>query len=175
MDTSRQFMAPYGALIEELFEHPAMRTALAWLSAQSGPAPSEMASGDMLGWNAMIHKSGAKRAKGGSGALTQAMAKCLLSAWRGDHLQRGGSRNHASEAVEGYLPKGLGGGRRWSKRRSVAQETGAAAGENGHLESYGQPRRLRHPSPHSLQNAPRGLDPNLKSASPAPASATASA
>jgi phytoene dehydrogenase-like protein len=79
MDTSRQLMAPYGAVIEELFEHPAMRTALAWLSAQSGPAPTEMATGDMLGWNAMIHKSGAKRAKGGSGALTQAMAKCLLS------------------------------------------------------------------------------------------------
>ena len=79
LDTSRQLMAPYGALIDELFEHPAVRTALAWLSAQSGPAPSEMASGDMLGWNAMIHKSGAKRAKGGSGALTQAMAKCLLS------------------------------------------------------------------------------------------------
>ena len=79
MDTSRQLMAPYGALIDELFEHPAIRTALAWLSAQSGPAPSEMATGDMLGWNAMIHKSGAKRAKGGSGALTQAMAKCLLS------------------------------------------------------------------------------------------------
>lgn len=79
MDTSRQLMAPYGAVIDELFEHPAVRTALAWLSAQSGPAPSEVASGDMLGWNAMIHKSGAKRAKGGSGALTQAMAKCLLS------------------------------------------------------------------------------------------------
>src|SRR5271168_4267803 len=79
MDTSRQLMAPYGALIDELFEHPAVRTALAWLSAQSGPAPGEMATGDMLGWNAMNHKSGAKRAKGGSGALTQAMAKCLLS------------------------------------------------------------------------------------------------
>jgi phytoene dehydrogenase-like protein len=79
LDASRQLMAPYGALIEELFEHPAVRTALGWLSAQSGPAPSEMATGDMLGWNAMIHKSGAKRAKGGSGALTQAMAKCLLS------------------------------------------------------------------------------------------------
>ena len=79
LDTSRQLMAPYGALIEELFEHPHMRTALAWLSAQSGPAPSEMASGDMLGWNAMIHKSGAKRAKGGSGALTQALAKRLRS------------------------------------------------------------------------------------------------
>jgi phytoene dehydrogenase-like protein len=79
LDTSRQLMAPYGSLIDELFEHPAVRTALMWLSAQSGPAPSEMASGDMLGWNAMIHKSGAKRAKGGSGALTQAMAKCLES------------------------------------------------------------------------------------------------
>ncbi|MCE0483366.1 MAG: NAD(P)/FAD-dependent oxidoreductase [Methylacidiphilales bacterium] len=79
MDTSRQLMAPYGSLIEEIFEHPALRTALAWLSAQSGPAPAEMASGDMLGWNAMIHKSGAKRAKGGSGALTQALAKCLRS------------------------------------------------------------------------------------------------
>ena len=79
LDTSRQLMAPYGSLIEELFEHPAVRTALTWLSAQSGPAPTEVASGDMLGWNAMIHKSGAKRAKGGSGALTQALAKCLLS------------------------------------------------------------------------------------------------
>jgi phytoene dehydrogenase-like protein len=79
LDTSRQLMAPYGQLIDELFEHPAMKTALLWLSAQSGPAPSEMASGDMLGWNAMIHKSGAKRAKGGSGALTQALAKCLES------------------------------------------------------------------------------------------------
>jgi phytoene dehydrogenase-like protein len=79
LDTSRQLMAPYGQLIDELFEHPAVRTALMWLSAQSGPAPGEMASGDMLGWNAMIHKSGAKRAKGGSGALTQALAKKLLS------------------------------------------------------------------------------------------------
>ena len=77
LDTTRQLMAPYGQLIDELFEHPAVKTALAWLSAQSGPAPTEMATGDMLGWNAMIHKSGAKRAKGGSGALTQALAKCL--------------------------------------------------------------------------------------------------
>ena len=89
LDTSRQLMAPYGSLIEELFEHPAVRTALTWLSAQSGPAPSEMASGDMLGWNAMIHKSGAKRAKGGSGALTQALAKCLRESRRRDRVQRG--------------------------------------------------------------------------------------
>ena len=79
LDTARQLMAPYGQLIDELFEHPSVKTALAWLSAQSGPGPSEMATGDMLGWNAMIHRSGAKRAKGGSGALTQALAQRLRS------------------------------------------------------------------------------------------------
>ena len=79
LDTSRQLMAPYGQVIDELFEHPAVKTALLWLSAQSGPGPAEMASGDMLGWNAMIHQSGAKRAKGGSGALTQALAARLRS------------------------------------------------------------------------------------------------
>ncbi|PTY01802.1 NAD(P)/FAD-dependent oxidoreductase [Verrucomicrobia bacterium LW23] len=79
LDTSRQLMAPYGAVIDELFENEHLKTALLWLSAQSGPGPGEVASGDMFGWNAMIHRSGAKRAKGGSGALTQALAKRLLS------------------------------------------------------------------------------------------------
>lgn len=77
LETVRQLMAPYRQLIEENFTHESVRTALEWLAAQAGPAPTEMAAGDLLGWNAMMHKSGAKRAKGGSGALTQAMAKCL--------------------------------------------------------------------------------------------------
>jgi phytoene dehydrogenase-like protein len=72
-------MAPYGQVIDELFENPHVKAALYWLSAQSGPPPTEMASGDMFGWNAMIHRSGAKRAKGGSGALTQALARRLES------------------------------------------------------------------------------------------------
>jgi phytoene dehydrogenase-like protein len=80
MDTVRQLMAPYGGVIEEWFEHPHVRAALAWLSAQSGPPPGEVASGDMLGWNAMIHRSGAKRAKGGSGALTEALVRALREA-----------------------------------------------------------------------------------------------
>lgn len=77
LDLSRQLMAPYGQVLEEWFEDPHVRAALGWLSAQSGPPPGEVASGDMLGWNAMIHKSGAKRAKGGSGMLTQALAARL--------------------------------------------------------------------------------------------------
>jgi phytoene dehydrogenase-like protein len=77
LDTARQLMAPYGEVIRETFENEHLRTALLWLSAQSGPAPAEVASGDMFGWNAMIHRSGAKRAKGGSGALSTALVKCL--------------------------------------------------------------------------------------------------
>lgn len=79
LDTTRQLMAPYGRLIEETFESEPLRTALFWLAAQSGPPPDEIATGDLVGWQAMIHKSGAWRAKGGSGALTQALARCLQS------------------------------------------------------------------------------------------------
>ena len=77
LDTARQLMAPYGEVIQETFENEHLRTAMLWLSAQSGPAPNEVASGDMFGWNAMIHKCGAKRAKGGSGSLATALVKCL--------------------------------------------------------------------------------------------------
>ena len=77
LDTTRQFMTSYGRLIDETFESEPMRAALYWLAAQSGPPPEEIATGDLVGWQAMIHKHGAWRAKGGSGSLTVALAKCL--------------------------------------------------------------------------------------------------
>ncbi|MDZ4788363.1 MAG: NAD(P)/FAD-dependent oxidoreductase [Blastochloris sp.] len=77
LDTVRQLMAPYGQVVHDLFENEHVRTALIWLSAQSGPGPQEVAAGDMFGWNAMIHHSGAKRAKGGSGSLSTALGKCV--------------------------------------------------------------------------------------------------
>ncbi|MEM7386122.1 MAG: NAD(P)/FAD-dependent oxidoreductase, partial [Verrucomicrobiota bacterium] len=48
LDTSRQLMMPYGRLIDETFESAPMRAAMAWLAAQSGPPPSELATGDLL-------------------------------------------------------------------------------------------------------------------------------
>ncbi len=79
LDTTRQLMTNYGRLIDETFESEEVRAALYWLAAQSGPPPEEIATGDLVGWQAMIHKHGAWRAKGGSGALTQALARCLRS------------------------------------------------------------------------------------------------
>ena len=76
-DMVRKLMTSYGALVKQTFKHEGLRAAMAWLAAQSGPPPTAMASGDFLGWHSMIHKSGVKRPKGGSGELTQAMARCL--------------------------------------------------------------------------------------------------
>lgn len=73
----RQIMSPYGRVIDETFESPHLRAAMKWLAAQSGPHPDETASGNLAGWQSMIHQSGAKRPKGGSGELTQAMAAFL--------------------------------------------------------------------------------------------------
>lgn len=76
-DMVRKLMTSYGALVRETFKHEGLRGAMAWLAAQSGPPPTAMASGDFLGWHSMIHRSGVKRPEGGSGALTQAMARCF--------------------------------------------------------------------------------------------------
>jgi len=79
MNMIRQLMGSYGQLVNETFAHEALRTAIIWLAAQSGPPPSEAASGDFAGWHSMYHQSGMKRARGGSGALTQALKKRILA------------------------------------------------------------------------------------------------
>lgn len=76
-DMVRKLMTSYGSLVRETFKHEGLRGAMAWLAAQSGPPPTAMASGDFLGWHAMIHRSGVKRPRGGSGMLTQSMARCF--------------------------------------------------------------------------------------------------
>lgn len=73
----RRIFASYGQVVNEYFESEPVRTALNWMAAQSGPPPDQIATGDFVGWQAMLHQSGGKRPKGGSGMLTQAMAKML--------------------------------------------------------------------------------------------------
>lgn len=77
-DTLRTIFSPYGQVINETFESPEVRAALAWLGAQSGPGPNEAASGELLAMQqSLYHLLGVRRPKGGSGMLTQAMARCL--------------------------------------------------------------------------------------------------
>ncbi|MFN7470027.1 MAG: phytoene desaturase family protein, partial [Roseiflexaceae bacterium] len=80
LETVRRLFSSYGQLITETFESEAMRAALTWLGAQSGPPPDEIGAGDFFGWHAMMHTSGAKHPKGGSGMLTQAMSRSFTAA-----------------------------------------------------------------------------------------------
>jgi phytoene dehydrogenase-like protein len=74
----RNIFSPYGQVITETFESPEVRAALAWLGAQSGPGPNEAASGELLAMQqSLYHLLGVRRPKGGSGMLTQALARCL--------------------------------------------------------------------------------------------------
>ncbi len=80
LEVVRRLMTSYEQLISETFESEAMRAAMTWLAAQSGPPPEELGAGDFFGWHAMLHTSGARHPRGGSGMLTQAMARSIEAA-----------------------------------------------------------------------------------------------
>ena len=82
-DGLRRILSSYGQVVDEAFESPYLKAALLWFAAQSGPTPDQAATGDFAGWQAMLHQSGGKRPKGGSGMLTQAM-KRMLEAYGGE-------------------------------------------------------------------------------------------
>jgi phytoene dehydrogenase-like protein len=74
----RTIFEPYGRTIRKTFESAEVRAALAWLGAQSGPGPHEPASGELLAMQqSLYHLLGVRRPRGGSGMLTQALARCL--------------------------------------------------------------------------------------------------
>jgi len=73
----KKILGSYGELLKNTFKNDHLRTAILWLAAQSGPMPDQTATADFAGWHAMYHDSGAKHPRGGSGMLTQAMAKML--------------------------------------------------------------------------------------------------
>ena len=77
LEMSRQFLQPADQLLDEHFTDERLKTALSWLGAQSGPPTHEVATADLVGWNALMHRLPPGRAVGGSGALTAALAERL--------------------------------------------------------------------------------------------------
>lgn len=70
-------LGSYRQLIERTFRHPAVRAAIEWIAAQSGPPPLELGTAPLAGWQPLYHESGVKRAVGGSGALTTALVALI--------------------------------------------------------------------------------------------------
>ncbi|MBD3615929.1 MAG: NAD(P)/FAD-dependent oxidoreductase [Gracilimonas sp.] len=79
----QKILSSYGKVVDDAFESPYMKAAILWFAAQSGPLPDHSATGDFAGWQSMLHESGAKHPKGGSGMLTQAM-KNMIEAHGGE-------------------------------------------------------------------------------------------
>jgi len=73
----QKILSSYGKVLNDAFETEHLKTALMWFAAQSGPTPDHPATGDFAGWQSMLHQSGAKHPKGGSGELTQALARLI--------------------------------------------------------------------------------------------------
>lgn len=67
----------YGQFLRQTFVSPKVQAAIGWMAAQSGPPPSEPLSSPFALWHPMYHVSGMKRPRGGSGMLTQALARMI--------------------------------------------------------------------------------------------------
>ena len=79
IELSRQFLRSADALLDEHFRDERLKTALAWLGAQSGPPTHEVATADLVGWNTMMHRRAPGHPVGGSGMLSVALARCFES------------------------------------------------------------------------------------------------
>jgi phytoene dehydrogenase-like protein len=77
-ELAASWLAPASAALDALGDGR-LAAGLAWLAAQSGPAPHEPGTAGMLGWIALLHRRSAGRPVGGSGALTAALASRFVS------------------------------------------------------------------------------------------------
>ncbi len=78
-------LGSYGGLLRNSFVSPKVQALIGWMAAQSGPPPDERFSAPFALWQPMYHVSGVKRPRGGSGMLTQALAR-MIKADRGTIL-----------------------------------------------------------------------------------------
>jgi phytoene dehydrogenase-like protein len=76
-DLLRVVMGSYAQVLETTFEDARVRAALGWFAAQGGMGPDDPGGGEQLAWQILCHQTGCWRPRGGSGMLTQALARCL--------------------------------------------------------------------------------------------------
>ncbi|MCA9738660.1 MAG: NAD(P)/FAD-dependent oxidoreductase [Gemmatimonadetes bacterium] len=72
-----RILRPYGTVLDEYFREERLKAPLVWMAAQSGPPPSEPVSAPFVLWQPLYHEGGIARPRGGSGVLTQALARAI--------------------------------------------------------------------------------------------------
>ncbi|HEU4457168.1 MAG TPA: NAD(P)/FAD-dependent oxidoreductase [Longimicrobium sp.] len=93
----RTILRPYGEVVDEYFREEKVKAPLVWMAAQSGPPPIEPLTAPFLLWQPLYHEGGIARPRGGSGVLTQALAR---------HVTSHGGEVHTDAAVEEILVRG---------------------------------------------------------------------
>ncbi len=92
-----RILKPYGDIVDDYFTEEKVKAPLVWMAAQSGPPPSEPMTSPFLLWHPLYHEGGMARPRGGSGMLTQALAR---------HVEDHGGEVHTSAPVEQILVEG---------------------------------------------------------------------
>ncbi|MBA2530233.1 MAG: NAD(P)/FAD-dependent oxidoreductase, partial [Euzebyales bacterium] len=104
LELSRQFLTSGDALLDMHFDDERLKTALAWMGAQSGPPSHEVATADLVGWNTLMHRRPPGHPAGGSGMLSVALARrlqaCGGTVRLGDGCARIFSRDSRATGVE---------------------------------------------------------------------------
>lgn len=77
MERLSDILRGYGQVLRQSFKDPRVQAVIGWMAAQSGPPPGEPMSAPFALWHPMYHVSGLKRPRGGSGMLTQALARMI--------------------------------------------------------------------------------------------------
>lgn len=77
VDLLSDILRGYGQVLRQNFSSPQVQALIGWMAAQSGPPPSEPMSSPFALWHPMYHVSGMRRPRGGSGMLTQALARMI--------------------------------------------------------------------------------------------------
>ena len=90
----RHILRPYQEVLRAYFEEEKLRTAMAWMAAQSGPPPTEPLTGPFALWHPLYHDGGVARPEGGSGMLTQALRR---------HIEAHGGEIHTDAPVDEIL------------------------------------------------------------------------
>ncbi|HET7273801.1 MAG TPA: NAD(P)/FAD-dependent oxidoreductase, partial [Longimicrobiaceae bacterium] len=93
----RTILRPYGEVVDDYFREEKVKAALVWMAAQSGPPPNEPMTAPFLLWQPLYHEGGIARPRGGSGVLTEALAR---------HVEDHGGSVHASAPVNEILVEG---------------------------------------------------------------------
>ena len=118
IELGRQFLLSGDELLDLHFRDERLKTALAWMGAQSGPPTHQPATAELVAWNMVMHRLPPGHPKGGSGMLSVALGRRFEA--DGGTLRLGDAAAHVEVGASGVHAVQTAGGERIRCRAVVA-------------------------------------------------------